>query len=79
MGMGPQSGEHCCNNYDQKKTSKRVDFSICYGQYVQVFAVKNIESYYKNRARKCIFPIHKLAHLVLPHFLNIKKSWSGVK
>ena len=62
--MGPQSGVHCCNNYDKKKTSKKVDFLICQGQYVQVFAVKKLESYYKNCARKFIFTILKLVHLV---------------
>ena len=30
----------------------------------QVFAVKKLESYYKNCARKFIFTIHKLVHLV---------------
>ena len=48
MGMGPQSGLHCCNNYDMRKTSKKVDYFICQGQYVQNFAVKKLTYSWEN-------------------------------
>ena len=53
--MGPQSGVHCSNNYDKKKSSKKVDIFMCEGEYAQVFAVKTLESEYKKLSEKIYY------------------------